>query len=172
MQLSLTLSAEGPKVVYSGDLVSADPQVEPADKTIPIVELKDKHKVVVEAIARLGTGRKHSKWQAGVAAGFKNMPVVTIGECDYCGSCVEVCPRNILKMEGDKVRVINVIECSMCGLCEEKCDMDSIKVTSKPDSFVMTFETTGALTAKEIALEAAGSIKKRAEQLSEIVDAL
>ncbi|MFZ3169295.1 MAG: DNA-directed RNA polymerase subunit D [Candidatus Methanoperedens sp.] len=171
-KLSLTLSAEGPKVVYSGDLVSADPQVEPADKTIPIVELKDKHKVVVEAIARLGTGRKHSKWQAGVAAGFKNMPVVTIGECDYCGSCVEVCPRNILKMEGDKVRVINVIECSMCGLCEEKCDMDSIKVTSKPDSFVMTFETTGALTAKEIALEAAGSIKKRAEQLSEIVDAL
>jgi len=171
-KLSLTLSAEGPKVVYSGDLVSADPQVEPADKTIPIVELKDKHKVVVEAIARLGTGRKHSKWQAGVAAGFKNMPVVTIGECDYCGNCVEVCPRNILKMEGDKVKVVNVIECSMCRLCEDTCDMDSIKVTSKPDAFVMTFETTGALTAKEIALEAAGSIKKRAEQLSEIVDAL
>ena len=171
-KVSLTLSAEGPKVVYSGDLVSADPQVEPADKTIPIVELKDKHKVVVEAIARLGTGRKHSKWQAGVAAGFKNMPVVTIGECDYCGSCVEVCPRNILKMEGDKVKVVNVIECSMCRLCEDTCDMDSIKVTSKPDAFVMTFETTGALTAKEIALEAAGSIKKRAEQLSEIVDAL
>ncbi len=100
------------------------------------------------------------------------MPVVTIGECDYCGNCVEVCPRNILKMEGDKVKVVNVIECSMCRLCEEECDMDSIKVTSKPDSFVMTFETTGALTAKEIALEAAGSIKKRAEQLSEIVDAL
>ncbi|CAG0961675.1 MAG: DNA-directed RNA polymerase subunit D [Candidatus Methanoperedens sp.] len=171
-KVSLTLSAEGPKVVYSGDLVSADPQVEPADKTIPIVELKDKHKVVVEAIARLGTGRKHSKWQAGVAAGFKNMPIVTIQGCDYCGNCVEVCPRKILKLEGDTVTVTNVIECSMCRLCEEECEMDSIKVTSDPESFVMTFETTGALTAKEIALEAAGNIKKRAEQLSEIIDAL
>lgn len=170
-KVSMTLSAEGPKVVYSGDFVSADPKVIPADTTVPIIELKDKHKVVVEAIARLGTGRKHSKWQAGVASGFKNMPVITIGECEYCGKCVEVCPRKIL-VEGNKVKVVNEIECSMCRLCEGECDMDAIKVSSDPGSFVMTFETTGALTAQEIALEAAGSIKKRAEQLSEIVNAL
>ncbi len=170
-KVSLTLSAEGPKVVYSGDFVPADPKVTPADTTVPIIELKEKHKIVVEAIARLGTGRQHSKWQAGVASGFKNMPVITIGECEYCGKCVEVCPRKIL-VEGNKVKVVNVIECSLCRLCEGECDMDAIKVSSDPGSFVMTFETTGALTAKEIALEAAGSIKKRAEQLSKIVDAL
>jgi DNA-directed RNA polymerase subunit D len=146
--------------------------VTPADTTIPIIELKDKHKVVVEAIARLGIGRTHSKWQAGVASGFKNMPIITIGECDYCGKCVEVCPRDILKIEGNKVKVVDVIECSMCRLCEDECDMDAIKLSSDPRSFVMIFETTGALSAKEIALEAAGSIKKRAEQLSEIVNAL
>ena len=100
------------------------------------------------------------------------MPVITIGECDYCGNCVEICPRNILKIEGNTVKVVDVIECSMCRLCEGECDVDAIKVSSDPGSFVMTFETTGAFTAKEIALEAAGSIKKRIEQLSEIVDAL
>ncbi len=171
-QVSLTLSAEGPKVVYSGDMVSTDPEVRPADATVPIIELKEKHKVVVEAIARLGTGRNHSKWQAGVASGFKNMPVITIGNCDYCGKCIEVCPRNILKMEGNKVKVVDIIECSMCKLCEKACDMDSIKVSSDPDSFVMAFETTGALTAAELALEAAGSIRKRAEQLGEILNTL
>jgi len=171
-QLSLTLSAEGPKIVYSGDLVSTDPKVQPADPMIPIVELKEKHKVVVEAIARLGTGRKHSKWQAGVASGYKNMPVLTIGECDYCGKCVEVCPRNILKMNGNKIKVVDIIECSMCTLCEEACDMGSIRVSSDPESFVMTFETTGALTAAELGIEAANSIKKRAEQLSEILSTL
>jgi DNA-directed RNA polymerase subunit D len=170
-KVSLTLSAEGPKVVYSGDFVSADPKVIPTDSTIPIIELKDKHKVVVEAIARLGTGRKHSKWQAGVASGYKNMPVITIGECDYCGNCAQVCPRNILKIEGNTIKVVHAIECSMCRLCEGVCEMDAIKVSSDPGSFVMTFETTGALTAKEIALEAAGSIKKRAEQLGEIINA-
>ncbi len=171
-QVSLTLSAEGPKVVYSGDMVSTDPQVVPADATIPIVELKEKHKVVVEAIARLGTGRNHSKWQAGVASGYKNMPLLTIGDCDSCGECVEVCPREILKLNGNKVKAKDIIECSMCGLCEEACEMDSIKVSSDPESFVMTLETTGALTAAELTLEAASSVKKRAEQLGEILGAL
>lgn len=176
-QVSLTLSAEGPAegppmVVHSGDMVSTDHEVRPADATIPIIELKEKHKVVVEAIARLGTGRNHSKWQAGVASGFKNMPVITIGNCDYCGKCIEVCPRDILKLEGNKVKVVDIIECSMCKLCENACDMDSIKVSSDPDSFVMTFETTGAFTAAELALEAVGSIRKRAEQLGEILNTL
>ncbi len=171
-QASLTLSAEGPKVVYSGDLVSTDPGVKPVDSTIPIVELKEKHKVVVEALARLGTGRSHVKWQAGVASGYKNTPVITIGNCDACGKCVEVCPREVLKLNGKKVKVTDVIECSMCMLCEEACDADAISVSYNPESFVMTFETSGSLTAGELAVEAANSIKKRAEQMSEILGAL
>ncbi len=171
-QVSLTLSDEGPKVVYAGNMVSTDPDVFPADATIPIVELKEKHKIVVEAIARLGTGRQHVKWQAGIASGYKNMPVLTIGECDVCGKCVEVCPRNILKLDGNSIKVIDIIECSMCRLCEKACDMNSIKVSDDPVSFVMTFETSGAATAAELAIDAANSIKKRAGQLIEILDTL
>jgi len=171
-QVSLTLSAEGPKVVYSGDMVSTDAKVVPADPTIPVVELKEKHKVVVEAIARLGTGRNHSKWQAGVASGYKNMPVLSFKECDLCGKCVEVCPRNILRYEGNGIIVTDIIECSMCRLCEESCDMDAIKVSMDPKSFVMTFETTGAMTASELALEAANSINKRAKRLGDILNTL
>lgn len=171
-QVSLTLSAEGPRVVYSGDMVSTDPDTRPAETTVPIVELKEKHKVVVEAIARLGTGRSHSKWQAGIASGYKNMPVITIGDCDMCGECIKVCPREILKLNGDKIKVVDVIDCSMCRLCEKACDMNSIKVGEDPESFVMTFETSGSMTAVELAIQAAGSIKKRAEQLGEILETL
>ncbi len=169
-QVSLTLSSEGPKVVYAGDMVSTDPGVRPADAMIPIVELKEKHKVVVEAIARLGTGRSHVKWQAGIASGYKNMPVLTIGECDGCGRCVEVCPRSILKLNGGKVKVTDIIECSMCKLCEKACDIDAISVSSDPESFVITFETSGAATASELVIEAADSVKKRAGQMCEILE--
>ena len=171
-QVSLTLSSEGPRMVYSGDMVSTDPEVQPADAKIPIIELKEKHKVVVEAIARLGTGRRHAKWQAGIASGYKNMPVLTIGDCDMCGKCVEACPRNVLKLNGNKAKVIDIIECSMCRLCEKACDMNSIKVDEDTESFVMTFETSGSMTAVELAVQAAGSIKKRAEQLGEILETL
>lgn len=171
-QASLTLSAEGPRVVYSGDMVSTAPDVSPAEAIIPIVELKEKHKVVVEAIARLGTGRQHSKWQAGVASGYKNMPIITFGDCDFCEECIKVCPRNILELNGSKVNVTDIIECSMCRLCEKACNMNSIKVSESPDSFIMTFETTGAITAAELAVEAVSSIQKRASQLGEILETL
>ena len=171
-QVSLTLSAEGPKVVYSGDLVSTDPDVRPTEATIPIVELKEKHKVVVESIARLGTGRQHARWQAGIASGYKNMPVITIGDCDLCGECIKVCPRDILKINGDNIKIVNVIDCSLCRLCEDACDMNSIKVSDDPESFVLTFETSGSITAAELAVEAAESIKKRAEQLGGMLEAL
>jgi DNA-directed RNA polymerase subunit D len=173
-QVSMTLSAEGPKVVYSGDIVSSDPGVYPADATIPIVELKEKHKVVLEAIARLGTYSKHAKWQAGIVSGYKNMPVLTFKECDLCGECVNVCPRDILKIDGNKVEITDkgIIECSLCKLCEEACEMNAISVDYDPESFVMTFETSGGITAAELAVEAAASIKTRAQKMGEILDTL
>lgn len=173
-RVSMTLSAEGPKIVNSGEIVSSDPGVIPADATIPIVELKDKHKVVLEAIARLGTYRKHAKWQAGIVSGYKNMPVLTFRECDLCGECVNVCPRDILKIEGNKVEITDkgLIECSLCKLCEEICEMDAISVGYDPESFVMMFETSGGITAAELAVEAATSIKTRAQKMGEILDTL
>jgi DNA-directed RNA polymerase subunit D len=173
-QVSMTLSAEGPRVVYSGDIVSQDPGVVPADATIPIVELKDKHKVVIEAIARLGMYRTHAKWQAGIVSGYKNLPVLTFKECDLCGECIKVCPRDILKIEGEKVTITDndIIECSLCKLCEEACEMNAISVGYDPESFVMMFETNGGITAAELALEAMNSIRTRAQKMGEILDSL
>ncbi len=89
-----------------------------------------------------------------------------------CGECVKVCPREILKLNENKVKVVDVIDCSMCKLCEKACDMNSIKVSEDPESFVMTFETSGSMAAAELAVEAADSIKKRAEQLGGILETL
>lgn len=169
-QASLTLSAEGPKIVYSEDMVSQDPDVQVAEYRIPIVELKEGHKAVVEAVARIGTGRQHAKWQAGIACGYKNMPVITIGDCDLCGNCVEECPRGILIMGPYKVNIVDAINCSFCRLCEKVCSMNTIKVNEDPNSFVMTFETSGAITAGDLLIEAAETIKQKAEELGGLLE--
>lgn len=65
-QVKLVLKKKGPAVVYSGDLKSAAKDVKPVFDKIPITELFENQEIQFEATAQLGTGRKHSKWQAAV----------------------------------------------------------------------------------------------------------
>ncbi len=89
--ISLTLKAESPErigytVVYSKELISSDPNVEPALGNIPIVKLVSteqeisgirtvaRQRISLEAIARLGRGRDHAKWQPVTICTFKELP--------------------------------------------------------------------------------------------------
>src|SRR6056297_1287687 len=71
--VTLALDVEGPGTAYSGDLVSSDPDVEPADKNVPIIELKDDQRLELEADAVLAHGRDHAKHQGGVAVGYRHL---------------------------------------------------------------------------------------------------
>src|SRR5665648_138247 len=136
-QVSCNLSAEGPKMVYSGDLIPTNSaNIEIADTRIPIVELKAGQILILEAIVRLGYGKEHAKWQAGVACGYKNTPQVNIIECDACGACVKECPHDILGIEDNRAVVLKESDCIMCKLCVKACEIDGIKVSAKEDSFI------------------------------------
>jgi len=90
-----TLSVEGPKTVYSSDLISQDPDAAPAEGSIPIIDLGPEQKIVLEAHAIVGTGKEHAKWQATTACGYKNYPAIAVDErCDGCGMCIDECPRD------------------------------------------------------------------------------
>lgn len=41
--------------------------------------------------------------------------------CKGCGICVEFCPRNVLALEEEKIKIQNPEECITCGLCELRC---------------------------------------------------
>lgn len=169
-QLSLNLSAEGPKMIYSGDLLSSDPKVTVADQKIAIIELKERQKLVLEAVAKLGIGRKHAKWQAGVGCGYKNMPIITIKEeCDSCGRCVDECPRNILVIINDKLEVTDPLKCNLCRLCTGVCDIDGINVIEKSNSYVFNIESDGSYPVKELLIQGADTIIQKAGQLKEIL---
>jgi DNA-directed RNA polymerase subunit D len=64
----LTLDVKRPGTIYSRDLISSDPNIIPAYEKIPIVKLTPKQNVKLEAIAQLGFGKDHVKWQAALAS--------------------------------------------------------------------------------------------------------
>ncbi|MDD2655911.1 MAG: DNA-directed RNA polymerase subunit D [Candidatus Pacebacteria bacterium] len=67
-EVSFVLDAQGPKVVYSGDLQSSDAGIAVAEPKIPIITLTEGQTLRLEGKAISGTGRKHAKFQAGIVA--------------------------------------------------------------------------------------------------------
>ena len=164
-RVEFMLSVEGPGMVYSKDIQFTDPSVKPAFDKIPIVILGENEKLVMEGYATKRVGRDHTKWQAGTLCGYKNVQSIEIGECTGCGKCVEVCPRQVLVMEGGRAKATNTLECSLCKLCVDACEAGAMKVTPVLDSFVLTIESSGCMPAKDLVSRAAEGIKKRAEEL-------
>lgn len=173
-----TLSVEGPRTVYSNDLIPQDSTSGPIHENIPLVKLNKDQKVVVEARAHLSTGKNHAKWQATTACGYKNYPVIVIDEqCDGCGMCADDCPRGVLGIENGKVTVVEgkLEDCSLCKLCERAClsasigAESSIRVNPDPTRFIFTVEGDGSLPVVEVLSTAVENIKKKATDLETIL---
>jgi DNA-directed RNA polymerase subunit D len=172
--VTYTLSAEGPRMVTSNDLIPQDPKAVPVYDNVPIVKLIKGQTLVLEAKAVLNTGREHAKWQPTLVCGYKNHPVVTISDiCDACGNCVDECPRKVLAVSGKKVEVVKgkLPDCSMCKLCEKAClasgigDEPAIRVSAEPDRYIFVVEGDGSLPVKGIMNRALLYIKDQSDEL-------
>ncbi|AEA46396.1 DNA-directed RNA polymerase subunit D [Archaeoglobus veneficus] len=168
-QVSLRLNVEGPKLVYSGDFVSDDPETVPVYDNIPVVELYKGQQLMIEAVARLGTGKEHSKYQPVSICAYKVIPRIEIsGECNGCGDCVNACSRNVLEAKDGKIEVKNILSCSMCMECVNVCTEEAIKVEDTND-FLFTVEGVGSLPVRTVMRKALEILKKKAEEMNSIL---
>ena len=129
-RISLTLKATSPEragytMVYSKELISSDPKVEAAIDNIPIVKLIStereiggirtiaRQEISFEAIARLGRGKEHAKWQPVTTCGYKIMPS-------------EEAPSDkksvILAVEGDGSLPVDEIVTEAARIMRKKCE--------------------------------------------------
>ena len=125
--VTLSLRAESPervgeRTVYSKELVSSEPGVgvSPALENIPIVKLIStqreisgikttvaRQKISVDAVARLGRGREHAKWQPVTACGYKP---------DADENAV------VLSVEGDGSLSVDEMVTEAARIMREKCE--------------------------------------------------
>jgi len=164
-QCTLTLEVEAEeeeRIVYSGDLMSQDPKVVPASDNIPLVKLAPKQRIIIEAYARLGTGRENAKFQPVSTVAYKYVPVVSVDadKCDRCGACVDICPKRVFRLDDDTISTQNTLDCTLCDLCVKECEPLAITIDSKPDSFVFKVESTGALSPAKIVQTALDTLKE------------
>lgn len=165
-QCTLTLeveSADQETIVYSRDLSSQDPKVVPASGDIPLVKLAPHQRLIIEAYARLGTGRENAKFQPVSTVAYKYVPIVEVDKekCDRCGACVGVCPKKIFRIDNEILSTQNILDCTLCEACVKECEPGAITIGSKKDSFLFEVESTGSLAPEEIVEKTAEVLKER-----------
>ena len=102
-RISLTINAQGPGIIYSKDLVSADGVIKPANDNFPIVDLGDNQRVRVEAWAIKGTAKKHAKFQCAHAS-YGLMPFFKVKKnSPKLKEFVEKLPKSMLDSKGEPV---------------------------------------------------------------------
>jgi DNA-directed RNA polymerase subunit D len=169
--VTLALDVEGPDTAYSGDLVSADDQVEPADENIPIIDLKypegadSPQRLEIEAEAVMDRGKAHAKHQGGVAVGYRHLQTVeVVGDVEEFEADEPNVLRGVIEEDGELVPT-------------EEFDHDlskrypgkEVEVHDVPNAFVFSIESDGSLPVEELVLNAVDTIAGRADELEQAV---
>ncbi|MCC6005224.1 MAG: DNA-directed RNA polymerase subunit D [Thermofilum sp.] len=185
-QVIFTLDEEAierPKTVLSGHLrfegiegavipVSAA-SIEPVSKNIPIVKLAKGQRLALTAIARMGIGREHAKWQPVGPVGYKFKPVVRILKEsiteEEASKVIAACPRRVFGYNSGRLVVINEASCSLCRECVEMFP-DIVEVSHDSSVIQFSMETLGTLPPGKILETALDVLIKKTERFSKQVE--
>jgi len=167
--VTLTLEAEAMnsvRTVYSKELRSDNPEIVPVSGDVPLLKLAHGQKIRLEAYAKLGRGITHAKWQPVSACAYKYVATIKIDpkKCTLCGKCVDVCAKQILKIENNRLIPIDYLECNLCKECVKVCAPEAIHVRHLEDAFVFNVESTGGLPPERIVLEASKILKEKTNE--------
>ncbi|XWS68069.1 hypothetical protein CRYUN_Cryun04dG0058600 [Craigia yunnanensis] len=183
--------------VTSKDLYSSDHTVVPVDFTdsagfdsseqrylggIIIVKLRRGQELRLRAIARKGIGKDHAKWSPAATVTFMYEPEIHINEdlmetltLEEKQSFVESSPTRVFDIDPNTQEVVVVdpeaytYDDEVIKKAEAMGKPGLVEIYAKADSFIFTVESTGAIKASQLVLNAIEILKQKldAVRLSE-----
>jgi len=170
------------KDVIPVDLVDSNQRNAAANTGILIVKLRKNQQLKLTAIAKKGIGKEHAKWQPTCGVVFQYDPDITlnhdrINELDdqKKQDWVNSCPTKVFRFNEQtrQVEIEDARNCTFCGECKLKSDQfqkpELAHIAPKPDRFIFTVETTGALRPDEVVFSALSVLKEKLATLAEAV---
>ncbi|MBA0631033.1 hypothetical protein Godav_003069 [Gossypium davidsonii] len=180
--------------VTSKDLYSSDHTVVPVDFTdsagyesseqrgIIIVKLRRGQELRLRAIARKGIGKDHAKWSPAATVTFMYEPEIHINEdmmdtltLEEKQSFVDSSPTRVFDIDPNTQQVVVVdpeaytYDDEVLKKAEAMGKPGLVEIYAKEDSFIFTIESTGAVKAYQLVLNAIEILKQKldAVRLSE-----
>ncbi|KAK1358919.1 DNA-directed RNA polymerases II, IV and V subunit 3 [Heracleum sosnowskyi] len=180
--------------VTSKDLYSSDHTVVPVDfsdasgyenseqRGIIIVKLRRGQELKLRAIARKGIGKDHAKWSPAATVTFMYEPAIHINQemmesltLDEKQSFVDSSPTKVFEID-DETHQVKIVDSEAYAYDEEVLKKAEamgkpglVEIYAKEDSFIFTVESTGAVKASQLVLNAIDILKQKldAVRLSE-----
>ncbi len=160
-KIKLTLEKEGPGIVYSSDIKSADPAAVVAEKNIPIIKLGEKQKIKLEMEAEMNTGKEHAKWQPAIVS-YSQLPIIEAKTTSL--KKIETAFKNaVIENKAGKL-VLDPYECDPQRALDEAGDG---KISFDKNSFILYVESHGGLKTKQILEEAINVLIEKNNELKE-----
>ncbi|GAV81673.1 RNA_pol_A_bac domain-containing protein/RNA_pol_L domain-containing protein [Cephalotus follicularis] len=176
--------------VTSKDLYSSDHTVVPVDfsdsagydvpeqRGIIIVKLRRGQELRLRAIARKGIGKDHAKWSPAATVTFMYEPEIHINEdlmetltSEEKRSWVESSPTKVFEFNHETQQVA-VVDAEAYTYDEEVIKKAEamgkpglVEIHAKEDSFIFTVETTGAIKASQLVLNAIEVLKQKLDSV-------
>jgi len=161
-------------MIYSGDLLPAEKSWSITEDKISIVELFGNQRLILEVEAVLGRGRDHAKWQPVVSPGYK---METSYEFDKkrkndLEKFLKKIPTNLVEVKGEKLILKDQSQSVQFEYHIDKEKADFITIKRDPSKFTFTFETDGALSAKDALVESSKILKEKYKELGKLLKTL
>jgi DNA-directed RNA polymerase subunit D len=157
-EVVFVINRKGPAIIYSGDLKSSNKDVKPTSPTFPIVELLNGQLLKFEAVARLGIGKNHIKWQAANAS-YQYYPELKESG-DNPKRAASSCPKNVLEVKGEKLSLNDPLGCDLCRACEAA----GAKVQGNQNKFIFYVESVSGLKPEYIISQACEILQAKAKE--------
>ena len=56
------------------------------------------------------------------------MPRIDSEKCNQCGECIDVCPTDVFKKDGDETIVADPADCIGCDSCIAVCEQEAVSI--------------------------------------------
>lgn len=159
-ELILDVKKEG--IVYSGE-IKGDAEV--VYDNLPITMLDKGQELKIVATTKIGKGAEHSKFSPGIMT-YRNIFEIKPDK-ESPKEIANVCPKDVFKIEGDKIIVKNSSKCDDCEACVDYCKKhgkEIVKINSTGD-LIITIESFGQLSCDEIFKKSIEVLQKDLEEV-------
>ena len=169
-----TLSKEGEGTVFSGDLQPAEKSWTITEDKIPIVELYEDQRLILEIEAVLGVGKTHAKWIPVQSPGYR---MDTIIEFDKKKSSevkdfINKLPKDLAELKSNNIELKDLSKLSVFESFIDKEEIDFITIKKDPTKVTFSYETDGSLSAKDTIVESAKILSKKYNEFGKLLKEL